>query len=239
MQSPPNPPQPARTSRARRNAVISRSEDGTPVLPRGSRNQHADEIRLLLDTVLVRISLEGIPPGTDPANVDFAATLEPGGGDFFAQPRNNMGGGSTPPFFPQFSFSSWNPKLSKWLAAQFWKLTRSKTVFVLFAIAMLVFRAQALSSLAQRLLTKRIIFALGTSAMVAMTHVHLENKYRLLQLGQVGSCVVCYQNPKAMVFECGHLCCCEQCSRDIVKRQAPNCPLCRCSITQQPIKVYF
>jgi len=55
-------------------------------------------------------------------------------------------------------------------------------------------------------------------------------------LNDEGQCSVCYETKKLVVFyKCGHICCCENCAKGIVKNR---CPICRQRVLDY-IKVYL
>ncbi len=52
-------------------------------------------------------------------------------------------------------------------------------------------------------------------------------------------CVVCLCNvPKVVFVDCGHICCCIECSRTIRCNTDRRCPMCRKTIVSEPVRIY-
>lgn len=59
----------------------------------------------------------------------------------------------------------------------------------------------------------------------------IENKDQVVNddaIDHESTCVICYENPLQIIFSCGHLVCCKQCSNNLNPR---GCPICRKAIS--------
>ena len=52
-------------------------------------------------------------------------------------------------------------------------------------------------------------------------------------------CAICLSNPYEMLFQpCGHVCCCSDCSRILLDKWRPKCPICRKAV-ENAQKIYL
>jgi hypothetical protein len=215
-------PAPARSEhmRARRNAIALRAEGQDPAL-RGARAQ--EEVRLVLDHVVVRISVEGT--GQEP--FEFVALDPP-----TLQPRDAAAATDTRAW-------SWK-RMSRAVRLFFRRALRIDALAMSAVLVAFAMRWRNVLWALNSLLTERVVLSVFAASSVGLLSKHLQQRTRIVQMNALGSCVICCEGAKSHVLvDCGHLALCQTCCNNVLERSGGKCPLCRKAILAAPVKVYF